>query len=88
MRFISKPAASRGARAAAKKPKYTIASDSDSDSDNGDGLLADLGNMVKGLPNKSSENLTETRPLFSTSTSRPSSSHDFKMPSKACSQIV
>ena len=85
--IISKPVANRGARAAAKKTNYTIASDSDSDSDNGDGLLADLGNMVKGLPNKSSENLTETRPLFSTSTSRPSSSHEFKLPSKPAAKL-
>jgi DNA topoisomerase II len=83
---ITKPAA-RNARAAAKKTKYTIASDSDSDSDNGDGLLADLGTMVKGLPNKSTESLTETRPLFSTSTSRPSSSHEFKIPSKPAAKL-
>lgn len=87
--IISKPKASRGGRAATKKTTYAIASDSDSDSDNGDGLLADLGNMVKGLPSKSTENLTETRPLFSisTSTSRPSSSHEFKLPSKPATKL-
>jgi DNA topoisomerase II len=81
--IISKPAAR--SRTAKKPPQYTIASDSESDSDNGDGLLADLGGMVRGLPGKSEA--SETKPLFSTSTSRPSSSHDFKMPSKPAPKI-
>ena len=72
---ISKPV-NRTARTAVKKAAYTI--DSDSDSDNGDGLLADLGNMVKGLPSKSEETILDNRPLFTASASRPSSSHDFK----------
>ena len=79
---ISKPT-NRAARAVTKKPASYVM-DLDSDSDNGDGLLADLGNMVKGLP-KSAESGSEsnTRALFSTSTSRPSSSHGaFKLPSK------
>ena len=79
---FSKPT-NRTARAVTKKPtSYTV--DIDSDSDNGDGLLADLGNMVKGLP-KSTESGSESnsRALFSTSTSRPSSAHGaFKLPSK------
>jgi DNA topoisomerase II len=82
--IVSKPAA-RTARTAKKPAQYTIASDSESDSDNGDGLLADLGGMVRGLPGKSEA--IETKPLFSTSTSRPSSSHDFKMPTKPAPKI-
>jgi len=69
----------RQARAVAKKPtKYVLSSDSDSD--NGDGLLADLGNMVKGLPSRTPDTATESRALFSTSTSRPSSNHGYKVP--------
>jgi DNA topoisomerase II len=69
----------RQARAVTKKPtNYTLPSD-DSDSDNGDGLLADLGDMVKGLPgNAATEANIETRALFSNSVSRPSSSHGYK----------
>ncbi|ETN41157.1 uncharacterized protein HMPREF1541_03092 [Cyphellophora europaea CBS 101466] len=77
----TKPAA-RTARAATKKPTKYAVEDLDSDSDNGDGLLADLGNFVKGLASQS-----ESKPMFSTSTSRPSSSHDFKVPSKPVAKI-
>ena len=55
----------------------------DSDSDNGDGLLADLGDMVKGLPSKTAaDSGSDSRALFSTSVSRPSSSHGYKVPTK------
>lgn len=75
-------AGNRKARAVTKKPtNYTLLSDSDSD--NGDGLLADLGDMVKGLPNKpNTDSGSETRALFSNSVSRPNSSHGYKPPSK------
>ncbi|RMZ77300.1 hypothetical protein DV737_g4436, partial [Chaetothyriales sp. CBS 132003] len=77
----------RTARAAASKPKaYAVNLDSDSD-DNGDALLADLGDMVKGLskPSRDSGSSdTNSRPLFSASTSRPSSAHGgFKLPAKS-----
>ncbi|RMD41499.1 hypothetical protein DV735_g3616, partial [Chaetothyriales sp. CBS 134920] len=77
-------ASSRTARAVASKPKsYTF--DVDSDSDNGDALLADLGDMVRGLskPNRDSSDDTNSRPLFSASGSRPSSSNGFKLPAKS-----
>ena len=75
-------AANRQSRAVTKKPtNYTLMSDSDSD--NGDGLLADLGDMVKGLStNPGADSGSETRALFSTSVSRPSSSHGYKPVSK------
>ncbi|EXJ57517.1 DNA topoisomerase II [Cladophialophora yegresii CBS 114405] len=75
-------AGSRQSRAVTKKPtNYAILSDSDSD--NGDGLLADLGDMVKGLPsNPSTDSGSEARALFSNSVSRPNSSHGYKPISK------
>ncbi|KAK4943545.1 DNA topoisomerase 2 [Elasticomyces elasticus] len=78
---VSKPA-NRQARAVTKKPtNYALVSDSESD--NGDGLLADLGDMVKGLPSKSTtDSGSEPRTLFSASASRPSSSHGYKLPTK------
>ena len=70
-------------RAAAVKPvKYAIDSDSD---DNGDDLLGDVGDMVKGL-STFGESTTETRPLFSTSMARPGSSSGYKAPSRAASK--
>ncbi|KAI1629208.1 DNA topoisomerase II [Exophiala viscosa] len=74
--------ANRQARAVTKKPtNYALVSDSESD--NGDGLLADLGDMVKGLPSKSTtDSGSEPRTLFSASASRPSSSHGYKLPTK------
>ncbi|KAK4695791.1 DNA topoisomerase II, partial [Lecanoromycetidae sp. Uapishka_2] len=60
------PTAGRAGRAAAQKPvKYKVMSDSDSDD-----MDFDVGKMVKGIGNSSTEN---ARPLFTTS-SRPSSS--------------
>ena len=53
---VAKPK-SRAPRANVKKvPTYTL----ESDSDNGDDLLADLGDMVKGLPTKTA--LKDTQP--------------------------
>ncbi|KAL9599418.1 MAG: hypothetical protein Q9219_003855 [cf. Caloplaca sp. 3 TL-2023] len=68
--MIRKPAG-RKPRAAASKP---VAYDLDSDSDDGDGMLFDVGKMVKGINGASAD--PNARPLFSnTSTSRPGSSH-------------
>ncbi|KAG9773579.1 DNA topoisomerase 2 [Exophiala dermatitidis] len=74
--------ANRKARAVTKKPtNYALISDSDSD--NGDGLLADLGDMVKGLPSKTANDpANESRTLFSASASRPTSSHGHMVPVK------
>ncbi|KAJ9503325.1 DNA topoisomerase 2 [Exophiala xenobiotica] len=78
---VSKPT-NRQSRAVTKKPtNYALLSDSESD--NGDGLLADLGDMVKGLPSKTStDSGSDSRALFSASTSRPTSSHGYKLPTK------
>ena len=71
---IVKPTvASRKPRAAATKPvKYNTLSDSDDS--NGDDLLFDVGKMVKGIGNASTDQPSNSRPLFSTSMSRPGSS--------------
>ena len=76
----SRPAA-RQARAATKKP---VNYGTDSDSDNGDDLLGDVSNMVKGLPAVNGD----SRSFFSTSISRPGSSAGYKTASKAPSKIV
>ena len=68
---LIRPVASRKPREAAKKvPTYNL---DDSDS-NGDDMLLDVGKMVKGIGNAPSDQVTTTRPLFSTSMSRPGSS--------------
>ena len=68
---IIRPVASRKPRQAAKRvPTYNL---DDSDS-NGDDMLLDVGKMVKGIGNTSSDQAPTTRPLFSTSMSRPGSS--------------
>ena len=72
---------SRPARAATKKP---VNYGTDSDTDNGDDLLGDVSNMVKGLPAVNSD----SRSFFSTSISRPGSSAGYKTSSKAPSKIV
>ncbi|KAI4171577.1 MAG: hypothetical protein LQ343_004169 [Gyalolechia ehrenbergii] len=79
---VRKPGA-RKPRAAANKPvSYGLDSDSDAD---GDGLLFDVGKMVKGINGASTA--SNSRPLFSnTSTSRPSSSHG--LPKKSSSASV
>lgn len=77
---IRKPAA-RKPRAAASKPiTYGLEADSD---DSGDGMLFDVGKMVKGINGASTD--SNPRALFSntTSTSRPGSSHG--LPKKASS---
>ncbi|KAG7004757.1 hypothetical protein G7Y79_00023g053410 [Physcia stellaris] len=72
---IIRPAAgARQRRAAAAKPvAYTL---DDSDDSNGDGMLMDLGTMVKGIGTTSQDTASNTRPLFSASASisRPGSS--------------
>lgn len=66
---IVRPTASRRPRGAAAKPiSYNVDSDSD-----GDGMLFDVGKMVKGIDTASAP-ADNSRPLFSASMSRPSSS--------------
>lgn len=68
---VIRPLASRKPREAAKKvPIYNL---DDSDS-NGDDMLLDVGKMVKGIGNASSDQATAARPLFPASMSRPGSS--------------
>ena len=81
----AKRPAARQARAVAKKAvKY--AGSSDSDSDNGDDMLGDVTKMVKGLPVVDPDPLSESRPFFSASFSRPGSSAGYKAASKAPSK--
>jgi DNA topoisomerase-2 len=77
---VSKPVA-RQARAATKKQ---INYGADTDSDNGDDLLGDVSNMVKGLPTATGE----SRSFFSTSVSRPVSSAGYKPASRAPLKVV
>ena len=66
---IVRPTASRRPRGAAAKPiSYNVDSDSD-----GDGMLFDVGKMVKGIDTASAP-ADNSRPLFSASMSRPGSS--------------
>ena len=68
---IVRPTAGRKPRAAATKPvKYNTLSDSDSD---GDDMLFNVGNMVKGITTDATGGDT-SRPLFSATMSRPGSS--------------
>ena len=67
---IIRPTAGRKARAAATKPVKYKTLDSDSD---GDDMLLDVGNMVKGI-DTASATVNNSRPLFSTAMSRPGSS--------------
>ena len=69
---ILRPAAPRGRRAATKAATYTL--DDSDDDDNGDDLLLDVGKMVKGIGSTSQDSTSNSRPLFSTSLSRPGSS--------------
>ncbi|KAG8528188.1 DNA topoisomerase 2 [Bacidia gigantensis] len=83
---IVRPAISRKPRAAAAKPAQSYKLD-DSDSD-GDDMLLDVGNMVKGIPTNTNES-NSSRPLFAKSASRPSSSHGFsKRPTSVHRQAV
>jgi DNA topoisomerase-2 len=80
---IIRPAVSRKPREAAKKvPTYSL---DDSDS-NGDDMLLDVGKMVKGIGNASSDQATTTRPLFSASMSRPGSCSGFPKKSSSSSR--
>ena len=76
----SRAPAPRQARAARKPIKYAALSDSDSE--NGDDLLGDVSNMVKGIGAVSGETKSDNRTLFSSSTSRPTSSAGLKTTSK------
>ena len=67
---IIRPAASRRPRGAAAKPVTYNVDDTDSD---GDGMLFDVGKMVRGI-NTASAPSDSSRPLFSASMSRPGSS--------------
>lgn len=80
---LPRPNGGRKPRAAATKPvKYDI-----SDSD-GDDMLFDVGNMVKGI-NTDATNGEASRPLFSASMSRPGSSAGFsKRPSSSHRQTI
>lgn len=65
-----RPTTGRQPRAAARKPvKYNTTDDSS----DGDGMLFDVGNMVKGI-DATAASADNSRPLFSASMSRPSSS--------------
>jgi len=64
---VNGPFPSRAARA--KKPTRYVVSD-DSDDSNGDDMLGDVSMMVKGIGDAAS-----TRPLFSATAQRPTSSH-------------
>lgn len=85
---IVKPtAASRKPRAAATKPvKYNVLSDSDDS--NGDDLLFDVGKMVKGIGNASADQSSNSRPLFSTSMSRPGNSAGLAKKSSSAKQAT
>ena len=86
--IIKPTAASRKPRAAATKPvKYSL--QSDSDDSNGDDLLFDVGKMVKGIGNASGDQSSSSRPLFSTSMSRPGSNAGLpKKSSSSAKQIM
>ncbi|KAL9109718.1 MAG: hypothetical protein Q9227_005587 [Pyrenula ochraceoflavens] len=77
---VSVPAPKRQARAARKPISYVGISDSDSD--NGDDLLGDVSNMVKGIGASNGEKTTDSRTLFSSSMSRPTSSAGLKTASR------
>lgn len=78
---VTKPVA-RKARAAASKP-ISYGAGSDSDDSNGDDLLGDITNMVKGLPNGESKSSTDTKSLFATSLSMPNGNTSLKPQSTA-----
>lgn len=82
---VVRPAAARGRRTATKTATYTLDS---SDDENGDDLLFDVGKMVKGIGSTSQDTTSNSRPLFSTSLSRPGSSAGLhKKPSTPTSDI-
>ena len=76
---IVRPTASRRPRGAAAKPiSYNVDSDSD-----GEGMLFDVGKMVKGIDTASGP-ADNSRPLFSASMSRPGSSAGIPKRSTSC----
>ena len=79
---IIRPAASRKPRAAATKPVKYNTNDSGSD---GDDMLLDVGNMVKGIGTNSTS-ANNSRPLFSATMSRPGSSAG--LPKKTASSRI
>lgn len=83
---IVRPTISRRPRAAAQKvPTYNL---DDSDS-NGDDLDFDVGKMVKGIDSAPADQISNSRPLFSASMSRPGSSAGLtKKSSSSAKQIM
>jgi DNA topoisomerase II len=72
----TKPVARKGRAAASKPIRY--AGGSDSDGSNGDDLLGDITNMVKGLPGGETKPSTDSKSLFSTSRALPNGSTSLK----------
>ncbi len=83
---VARSPISRKPRAAAKKaPTYNL---SDSES-NGDDMLFDVGKMVKGIDNTSTDQSSNTRPLFSSgSMPRPGSSAGLPKKSTATTRQI
>lgn len=75
--IVTKPVA-RKARAAAAKPVQYGGGGSDTDDSNGDDLLGDITNMVKGLPGGENNSSTDKTSLFSTSRAMPNRSTSLK----------
>ncbi len=76
--IVTKPVA-RKARAVAAKP-IRDGIGSESDDSNGDDLLGDITNMVKGLPGGSTKSSTDSKSIFSTSRAVPNSRAGLKPP--------
>ena len=71
-----------GGRAAARKPvKYTALSDSDSD--NGDDMLGDVSQMVKGIGGTAGDSNNDSRQLFSERSRADSNSSGVKAPTRS-----
>lgn len=73
---VTKPVARKGRAVASKPISYGAASESDDS--NGDDLLGDITNMVKGLPGGETESSTDTKSFFSTSRAIPTGSTGLK----------
>ncbi|KAI9890602.1 MAG: DNA topoisomerase 2 [Vezdaea aestivalis] len=75
-------AGARAGRAAAKKT-VNYGGTSESETDDGDDMLGDVSKMVKGIGNAgATETASASRPLFSSSLSRPGSSAGLPKPNK------
>ena len=83
--FDAQPSKSRNQRAATKKTNYAV--NSDSEDENGDDLLGDVSLMVRNLAPKAGST-TESKPIFATSFSRPSSSQGIKPVTKPAKDIM